>query len=213
MIIKPQKIYATHQTKQIFITGGIASGKTTLAHLLSQLEIPAILENFQSNPFWEAFYADPTGTAFETEITFLLQHYHQIKTASNLTKAYVCDFSPLLDLAYAKVTLDKGKFDTFSAVYREIQRELPRPDLVIHLACDPEIELERIRQRGRNVEQSITLDYLKAINQALQEVLRDEVKSIEILSIDSVTTNFAYNEADQQTVLDAVRNRVEQSLL
>ena len=66
---------------RIEICGGIASGKTTLANLLARSNIDPILEDFQTNLFWRAFYADPAGTAFETEITFLLQHYHQIKTA------------------------------------------------------------------------------------------------------------------------------------
>ena len=33
------------------------------------------------NPFWEAFYTDPSAYTFETEITFLLQHYHFAKVA------------------------------------------------------------------------------------------------------------------------------------
>ncbi|HRP37690.1 MAG TPA: deoxynucleoside kinase, partial [Candidatus Dojkabacteria bacterium] len=49
--------------QRIEICGGIASGKTTLANLLARLDIEPILENFQTNPFWQAFYNDPAGTA------------------------------------------------------------------------------------------------------------------------------------------------------
>lgn len=98
---------------RIEICGGIAAGKTTLAQLLSQLGIVGVLEDFQSNPFWKPFYADPAGTAFETEISFLLQHYHEIKAAAKRGATFVCDFSLLLDLAYAHVTLSGGKQSAF----------------------------------------------------------------------------------------------------
>lgn len=190
------------------ICGGIASGKTTLAQLLSNVEISPVFENFQSNPFWKAFYADPIGNAFETEITFLLQHYHEIKTAAKKNQAFACDFSSLLDLAYAKVTLDDRKREAFIAVYREIRHELPSPNLVIQLVCDPEIELDRIRRRGRDVEQSITVDYLTALNQALAEVLREEANSLNVLTIDSATIDFAHDEAGRKIVLEAVHARL-----
>jgi len=197
-----------HNAQCLEICGGIASGKTTLATLLSRLFLAPINENFQANPFWEAFYADPFGTAFETEISFLLQHYHEIKVATKHSNAFVCDFSLLLDLAYAQVTLDEGKLTAFTAVYREIRRELAAPDLVIHLVCDPEIELERIRRRGRDVEQSITADYLDAINRALLEILSKEASSLNTLTINSSTINFADDETDKEAVLEAVRCRL-----
>ena len=197
-----------YNLKPIQICGGIASGKTTLAALLSRLNLVFVNENFQSNPFWQAFYADPVGTAFETEITFLLQHYHQIKTAAKQAQAFACDFSLLLDLAYAHVTLNDAQRKVFRAVYRQIQSELPKPDLVIHLSCDPEIELERIKRRGREAEQSITVDYLAALNAALIGVLETEAKSEDILRIDSGLIDFANSESDQGKVLAMVRGRL-----
>ena len=91
-----------------------------------------MLEDFQANPFWKPFYADPAGTAFETEITFLLQHYHEIKVATKQGKPFVCDFSPLLDLAYSYVTLDKEKQSAFAAVHTEVHKEILSPGLLIH---------------------------------------------------------------------------------
>lgn len=193
---------------RIEICGGIAAGKTTLARLLSLSGTYACLEDFQANPFWEAFYADPVGTAFETEITFLLQHYHQIKTAAKCANGFVCDFALVLDLAYAKVTLDDGQRKAFAAVHREIHHGLPKPDLVIHLVCDPVIELERIKQRGRDVEQSITVDYLASLNRALAEVLKTEARSRNVLTIDSGAVDFANCEPDQQRILEIVETRL-----
>src|SRR3954447_11075813 len=107
--MRSPNLLSTTSTR-VEICGGIASGKTTLANLLGSSERMVVREDFSSNPFWRAFYDDPNNTAFETEITFLLQHYHQIKVATNLEKSFACDFSLLLDYAYAHVTLNGSRF-------------------------------------------------------------------------------------------------------
>ena len=193
-----------YDTHRIEICGGIASGKTTLANLLGRSNINPILENFQTNPFWRAFYADPAGTAFETEITFLLQHYHQIKAAQKDRNSFASDFSMYLDLAYAYVTLPQDKREIFLSVYREVEKELGAPLLLIHLKCDPEIELQRIRERGREVENSITIEYLQQINTQLEKVLNEKALLHELLVINSGLLDFAHEENVKQSVLDQI---------
>lgn len=196
---------------RIEICGGIASGKTTLATILGRYLTPAafVFEDFQGNPFWKAFYSDPIGSAFETELTFLLQHYHNIKNAAKKCALVACDFSLLLDSAYAHVTLDNGKLAAFRTVYKEIQAELPPPDLIIHLACSPAIELARIRQRGREEEQSITSEYLEAINFALCVVIGEEARPGQVLKINSGELDFAYDDSDKKRVCELVLARLK----
>ena len=194
---------------RIEICGGIASGKTTLAQLLARLEYVPTLEDFQGNPFWKAFYADPAANAFETEISFLLQHYHEIKAAVKTGHSFACDFSPYLDLAYAQVTLPESSRNAFLAVYQEVKRELPPPNLLIHLQCGPETELERIRRRGRKIESSITIEYLQQINSQLDEVLAHDTYANQKLVLDSSLLDFANNEEVKQLVLNKIGQRLE----
>ncbi|SDX69253.1 deoxynucleoside kinase [Nitrosomonas halophila] len=195
---------------RIELCGGIASGKTTLANLLTRLRIKPVLENFQSNPFWQAFYADPIGTAFETEITFLLQHYHQIKTAQKLENKTACDFSLLLDQAYARVTLSQDKLQAFLAVYQEVNKELPPASLLIYLRCNPEIELDRIRHRGRRVENSITIEYLQQINMQLERLIADYSDALFV--VDSGQLDFANNENVKKYLLEQIEMKVSSTL-
>lgn len=190
------------------ICGGIASGKTTLANLLGTAERPVVLEDFSNNPFWRAFYADPNNTAFETEITFLLQHYHQIKVATSLGKSFACDFSLLLDYAYAHVTLSGSRFDTFKSVYNEACSHLSSPSLLIYLQCDPAVELDRIRARGRETEKSITTDYLRSINDRLASLVSALPASQAVLSIDSVLYDFAHDENAKSDVVKQVTDKL-----
>ena len=65
--------------KYITVEGCIGSGKTTIAKLISKEQRGLLLlEQFELNPFLEKFYSSPSQYALETELAFVLIHYHQI---------------------------------------------------------------------------------------------------------------------------------------
>lgn len=190
---------------RIEICGGIASGKTTLANLMTHIGMSTILENFQTNPFWEAFYSEPGKYIFETEVSFMLQHYHQIKKKQTDNKISICDYSFSLDVAYAEIGLKDSKLKAFHTIYEEIKKELPPPALLVHLNCDAQTELDRIRKRGRAVEDSINIEFLKTLNGAVEDQVANAKKNkIKVLSIDSAKKNFADDESVKQEMLRLV---------
>jgi len=199
-----------NHAKRIEICGGIASGKTTFAILMRSIGTEAILENFQTNPFWEAFYSNPAKYTFETEISFMLQHYHQIKKEHADDKVNVCDFSFILDNAYADIGLQNSKLKAFQAVYNEIKSELPPPALVVHLNCDANFELERIRKRGRAVEDSINIDFLKSLNEAVKLQVGKIQGKTRVVTIDSGQKNFAEDESVKNELLDLISESLAQ---
>lgn len=189
----------------IEICGVIASGKTTLANLLKRVGLSAVLEDFRANPFFELFYSDPVKFAFETEITFSLQHYNQIKVALEGASPFACDFSPVLDLAFADVTLRDSEKDTFLVVYQEVRRQLPAPALLVHLQCSPSVSLERIRARKRAPEKSITVEYLELLSNTLAHRVEEAASETKVVSIRSEELDFATDELDQRAVIDLLR--------
>ncbi|MFH2085355.1 MAG: deoxynucleoside kinase [bacterium] len=54
---------------------------------------------------------------------------------------------------------------------RETQSILggPSPDIVVYLTCSPEVQLKRIKARGRSFESGYTLEYLQSITDRLSE--------------------------------------------
>lgn len=182
------------------ICGGIASGKTTLATQLAKAGFVGIFEQFQNNPFWQAFYQNPEETAFETEITFLLQHYHQIKSAYPLGKPFACDFSRWQDKAYTTITLSKTEQSVFNVVFQEINNRIVAPELIVFLECSAEIEFQRIKTRGRETEANITLDYLALLNGAIRTELDTLRSRIPILEIDSGLIDFTGGDGELATV-------------
>src|SRR6266540_6128519 len=72
------------QTLYIVLEGCMGSGKTTTAKLLANRYSGNLLhEETELHPFLLDFYSDPRKYAFETEVNFLLIHYHQLMKAED----------------------------------------------------------------------------------------------------------------------------------
>lgn len=187
------------------ICGAIAAGKTVLAKLLKRLGFEPVFEDFRANPFLNAFYSDPLRHAFETEITFLLQHYHQIKLGYDSEANFVCDFSLILDLAFADVNLSDSTKRAFLAVYEEVRRQLPLPALVVHLQCSAPVLMERICARKRAVEESITMEYLESANNGLAARINELADERNLVTINSEKLDFVTDEPSIAAVLRIIR--------
>ena len=196
---------------RVEISGGIAAGKTTLANLLRVGGLVPVFERFRDNPFYAAFYRDPIGTAFETEITFLLQHYHQQKIAALTGRDFCSDFSLVLDHAYACVTLPKRELTLFRSVLRNVSRKLPPRALLVHLQCSPRAELKRIARRHRSVERRISVEYLSRLDDALQARVRAIGKREKVLVIDSGRIDFAHDQVAKRNVVSQVREALRRT--
>ena len=191
---------------RIEVCGGIASGKTTFAILLRRMGFNTLLEYFQINPFLEDFYLDPIKYTFETEISFILQHYHQIKKEQIDSKPNVCDFSFLLDLAYAEIGLQDSKLKAFRVVHEEIKRDLPPPTLVVYLDCDAKTESQRVRSRGRVIEESVNLEFLEKLNKAVARQVENARGKLKVITIDSAQKTFVDDETVKRELLKLVSN-------
>jgi deoxyadenosine/deoxycytidine kinase len=178
--------------KRVEIAGGIASGKTTLARLLRFVGLKPVHEKFKQNPFYTVFYEDPIGTALETEITFLLQHYHAEKQFFKKSSRCCADFSMLLDRAYAAVTLPSADQRIFELISARLERDLPGRSLTIYLDCSAPTKLRRIKRRDRVAERGITLEYLTNVDTALRRLIRKVSNAEDVLVIDSGEIDFAH---------------------
>src|SRR5262245_31135365 len=138
----------------IAIEGCLGAGKTTVARGLAALrDSRLLLEDFEANPFLRAFYADPSGAAIETEFSFLMLHFHQLKSIAALlpTREVIADFHLGKDVLYAELNLpDAGSRRVFSDLYDLCADQAPEPDLLIFLAASTELIVRRIQSRNRD---------------------------------------------------------------
>lgn len=178
----------------IGVCGNIASGKSTLASILKNKNTNVVFEDFEKNVFLEAFYNDPTKYSFETELTFLLQHYFFIKQSLKKYQTNIFDFSILLDRAYADVTLSPARKKLFHLLADELECEIGLPSKIIFLYCSEESLINRIKKRKREFEKSITIEYLTALNKSIEIQMSLISAKIDVIKIDSDLIDFSSNE-------------------
>jgi len=193
--------------RRVEICGGIATGKTSLARSLSHPgHYYLVEERFREIPFWEKFYAAPNETVrkeyeLPKNLSFLLYHVESIREAQRAQQRdLVCDFAMFQDLAYAKASPDYG---IIRPIWDKLMELSDPPTMIIKLECAPEIQLERIRRRGRGPEQSITRSFLVGLNANIDKCLAEflaECKKkhtgkhkIEVVEIDSGKRDFVTN--------------------
>ncbi len=154
----------------IVIEGCLGTGKSTVAAGLAALRGSALLlEDFEANPFLRAFYDDPIANATETEFSFLMLHFHQLKSAVPMaaTGDVVADFHLGKDVLYAELNLKDVRLRrVFADLYRLCSEQLPAPDLLIFLSASTQLVIDRIRARSRDFELVIDPEYYAAVNAA-----------------------------------------------
>ena len=176
--------------ERVEIAGCIASGKTSLVNALAG-HFRAVYEDHAINPFWEAFYTNPSAYTFETEITFLLQHYHFAKVgAADPQGVVLLDHSFELDMAYAEVGLAGSRREIFKSIYKEIQNELGPPRALVSIECGVEEAARRISERGRSLETELPLEFLSKLQRELEIRIAKLSGLVPIIRVNSEHTDF-----------------------
>ncbi len=151
----------------ISVEGCIGAGKTTVAKLLAAGRNSAlIIEDHEANPFLDKFYPNPSRYALETELAFVLIHYHQMLHEIQMQEGNDCvaDFCISKDLLFAEMNLNNDDLALFKKLYFPLAKRLPEPDVMICLKCSDELILERIKQRNQGSEHRIDPEYFLELN-------------------------------------------------
>src|SRR5438552_15099964 len=159
--------------RYIAVEGPIGVGKTALARrLATEFGARLLLEQVEENPFLRKFYEDPEKHAFQTQLFFLLERYRQQTTLGQLdlfSQGTVADYLFARDAIFAQVTLNPDEFRLYQQIYQLLDRQLPRPDLVVYLEARPEVLLRHLRKRDRDYERGITPEYLGRLTEAFRD--------------------------------------------
>jgi len=166
-------------TKIISFEGCVGAGKTSLTNYFSyELKLRKLLEGYERNPFLRDFYAG-SNVNLETEITFLLIHYSQLKEAlKNRDSDFIlADFSIEKDLVYAIVNLNTEELEVFKNIYDYVIKQVGVPNMVIYVDLSLEVLRRRIFQRGRPYELNADISYFKEYNDKVKLYFKKEVQS------------------------------------
>ena len=193
----------------IAIEGCIGTGKTTLAKLLSEhYKGKFLLEQTRKHPFIADFYFDPEAYAFQTEMNFILIHYHQFQKAQKEGVFKSLVFSDFLfdkDRIFADLTLqDPEEQRLFTLTYDILRQRIPFPDLLICLKAQTEFLFERIKRRGREFEANLTFDYLDSVNSKYNDFFERYKQSEKII----LNTQDIDTEDDKGVLLKKLEEKI-----
>lgn len=162
---------------RIEICGAIASGKTTLTNAYLKFGKNTEFEDFSRISMLDDFYSDPLSVSFETEISFTLQHYYQIKKALRTGECTICDFSSVDDYAFALAILNEKEMEIYNQIFSYIIGQIGKPQKLIHLYASTDELILRIKKRGRENEQCINksslLEFEKSLSIAIDQFYYD----------------------------------------
>lgn len=187
-----------HQS--ITVIGAIASGKTTISQILSrELKLPLLdADLFEENPFLPAYIEDNSRWSFATELFFTTRRIKKLAALKSMLSksSVIVDSGLIMSGLYSKNHLVQGtmtaaEWDFFCDIIKDYKKDIPEPDIVIHLLASPATQLTRIARRGRTFESGYTIEYLSSITDRLTEFVESLAGSpqTKLLQIDTQKFN------------------------
>lgn len=193
--------------RYVVIEGPVGAGKTSLTRRLSEhFGASALLEAPEDNPFLPKFYRDMARYALPTQLYFLFQRVNQVqglKQPDIFSGATVADFMLDKDSLFARLTLNDEEYGLYRNLYRRLQPQAPRPDLVIYLQASPETLMQRVQRRGHDFERAMPAEYLARLADGYSRFFYHYDAS-PLMIVNSNHLNFVEGKADFDLLLQRI---------
>ena len=151
----------------ILVAGNIGSGKTSLTERIGErLGWKTAYESVSDNPYLPDFYADMKQWSFHLQIFFLghraQQHLEMFEDSQSaiIDRSIYEDAFIFVRALHSLGNINERDYDTYRQVFDLVVKNLPAPSLLIYLHAPVETLMKRIHSRGRDIESSISADYL-----------------------------------------------------
>lgn len=199
------------QRKFIAVAGNIGSGKSSLVQFLtSTYHVAPFYEPNDENPYLADFYSDMKRWAFHSQMFFLSNKFRMHLEVDRTPGVVVQDRTIFEDAEIFATALhqmrkiDGRDWQTYWEFYQTILGAIQPPDLLIYVRAPVRTLRQRIRLRGRAMEQNIPLSYLKRLERLYQQWVEAYPFS-DVLVLESDRLNYVGDLVDRQDV----RERVE----
>ncbi len=196
----------------IAIEGPIGIGKTSLAKKISShFDFHLLKEIVEENPFLGKFYDDIEEWSFQTEMFFLCNRFKQLEDIDtkflSKNKSVVADYHISKNMIFARRTLPVNKFEKYEQIYHILTKDMPVPNMMIYLHASLDTILQRIHQRGREIEQNIKPSYLAQLSQDYEDYMNEfELMhpTIPVIRINGDEMDFVRYQNDLDSIINQV---------
>ena len=198
----------------IAIAGNIGAGKTTLTQMLSRhYKWEAQLEDVVDNPYLDDFYNQMERWSFNLQVYFLNSRFRQVLQIRESGKDIVQDrtiyedaniFAPNL---HAMGLMNNRDFSNYKALFDLMESLVQAPDLLIYLRSDISNLVKQIHKRGREYENSISIDYLSRLNERYEALIHNYDKG-KLLVIDVDDLDFVENPEDFGEIIEKIDREI-----
>ena len=198
----------------IAIAGNIGAGKTTLTQMLSRhYKLEAQLEDVVDNPYLDDFYNQMERWSFNLQVYFLNSRFRQVLQIRESGKDIVQDrtiyedaniFAPNL---HAMGLMNNRDFSNYKALFDLMESLVQAPDLLIYLRSDISNLVKQIHKRGREYENSISIDYLSRLNERYEAWIHNYDKG-KLLVIDVDDLDFVENPEDFGEIIEKIDREI-----
>lgn len=194
----------------IAIAGNIGAGKTTLTSLLAKhYKWEPHFESVAENPYLDDFYGSMERWSFNLQIYFLNSRFRQILEIRESGKNIIQDrtiyedahiFAPNL---HAMGLMTNRDFSNYETLFELMERLVSPPDLLIYLRASIPTLVGQIHKRGRDFENTISIDYLSRLNERYEAWISTYKKG-KLLIIDIDHLNIVDNQEDLGSIIDRI---------
>lgn len=194
----------------IAVAGNIGAGKTTLTKLLAKhYRWTPQFEDVLENPYLEDFYTDMERWSFNLQVYFLNSRFRQVLEIRESGKKIIQDrtiyedasiFAPNL---HAMGLLSQRDFDNYSSLFDLMEKLVAAPDLLIYLRSSIPNLVNQIHKRGRDYENTISIDYLSRLNERYEAWIHGYDKG-NLLVIDVDDIDFVNNPEDLGDIINRI---------
>ncbi len=198
----------------IAIAGNIGAGKTSLTDLLCKhYKWQGHFEEVVENPYLDDFYHQMERWSFNLQVYFLNSRFGQLieiqKSGINVIQdrsiyedAHI--FAPNL---HAMGLLSQRDYQNYISLFELMEGMVTGPDLMIYLRSSIPNLVDNIHKRGREFENSISIDYLSRLNERYEAWVHNYDKG-KLLIIDVDELNFVDNPSDMGDIIEKIDSEI-----
>jgi len=194
----------------VAVAGNIGAGKTTLTKLLAKhYKWEPQLEDVVDNPYLDDFYNQMERWSFNLQVYFLNSRFRQVSQIRQSGKDIIQDrtiyedahiFAPNL---HAMGLMTNRDFENYRSLFDLMESFVEGPDLLIYLRSSIPNLVAQIHKRGRDYENTISIDYLSRLNERYEAWIHGYNKG-NLLIIDVDNLDFVANPEDLGGIINKI---------